>query len=306
MLKAIDYIFAARPLLHLPVWSVYLVTLGAMQMPDANYHPGAHIQIMAGLSLVVAGAYYLNQIFDYESDRINDKLGFLQKGLASMRTFWWLFAVTSIAGLTVVTIASPRLLILVGLQFLLGVAYSVPKLKFKDRPRLGLLTNAFSFGLLVPAVALAASMPGESLVGCLEHPLPIYFYLAVAAIHIMTTLPDREGDAAAGKRTVAVIVSPGVCRFFAAVLLAGAGFVAYWAKLEILTTVAIISFGIVLTSYFMKSDKLDLLAAKLPLLLLTFLAGWTYPYYAAFVVALVFATRVYYRRRFGITYPKLA
>jgi len=25
MLKAIDYIFAARPLLHLPVWSVYLV-----------------------------------------------------------------------------------------------------------------------------------------------------------------------------------------------------------------------------------------------------------------------------------------
>ena len=31
-----------------------------------------------------------------------------------------------------------------------------------------------------------------------------------------------------------------------------------------------------------------------------------YPYYLAFVVALLIATRLYYRRRFGIVYPKLA
>jgi hypothetical protein len=45
-------------------------------------------------------------------------------------------------------------------------------------------------------------------------------------------------------------------------------------------------------------------AAKLPLLLLTLLAGFFYPGYFLFVVALLFGTRIYYRRRFHIAYPR--
>ncbi len=300
MWKAIDYIFAARPLLHLPVWSVYLVVRGPSQLSLSD------LLILSGLSAIVAGAYYINQIFDEETDRINDKLGFLQKGLTSRRGFLLLFLLTSVAGLTAVTIASPRLLILVGLQFLLGLAYSVSLLRFKDRPWLGLLTNACCYGLLVPAIALASQTPDLSLMACLTHPQALYFLLAVAAIHIMTTLPDREGDAASGKKTVAVILSPGTCRLLAGVLLLGATVLAFSAQLIILAIVALTGAGAVIVSYFVRRDKLDLLAAKLPLLLLTVMAGWMHPYYAAFVVALILATRVYYRKRFGITYPKLA
>ena len=51
--------------------------------------------------------------------------------------------------------------------------------------------------------------------------------------------------------------------------------------------------------------QLVLLAAKLPVLLLTLLAGCYYPIYPAFIVALKIVYRIYYWRRFGVVYPVL-
>ena len=48
------------------------------------------------------------------------------------------------------------------------------------------------------------------------------------------------------------------------------------------------------------------MAAKMPLLALTLLAGYYYPVYLGFVVALLVGTRTYYHRRFGVIYPELA
>ena len=55
-----------------------------------------------------------------------------------------------------------------------------------------------------------------------------------------------------------------------------------------------------------RSQQAVLFAAKRPILLLTLLAGYHYPVYLAFVVALLILTRTYYARRFGMVYPRLA
>jgi len=255
----------------------------------------------------VAGAYYLNQIFDEESDRLNDKLGFLQGGMASRAAFWILFGLTSAAGLAIAAWVSPYLLVPVGIQFLLGVVYSVPPFRLKDRPWLGLLTNAICFGWLVPVVAFSGVwLQYFYWIDMVLHPASPFFFLAVGAAHAMTTIPDMAGDKRTGKCTLAVAAGAQVTRFVAVAFTLLAAAIAWFNADEMLLILAFAGFVTILAAIVTKSEKADLLAAKLPLLLLTIYAGWIYPYYAAFVVALIFATRVYYRKRFGITYPELA
>jgi len=90
------------------------------------------------------------------------------------------------------------------------------------------------------------------------------------------------------------------------ILLLAATGAALWIEAAALLYLSIISLWIVLAGYVVISPRVDLLAAKFPLLVLTLLAGYYYPYYLLFVVALILATRIYYRRRFGISYPRLA
>ena len=67
-MKLIDFIFAARPMLLLPVWSLYLISF-AFYKTNQQFDVADYI-IMAGLTLLFAGAYYINQIYDYQSDLI--------------------------------------------------------------------------------------------------------------------------------------------------------------------------------------------------------------------------------------------
>jgi 4-hydroxybenzoate polyprenyltransferase len=300
MIKVLDYIFAARPMLHLPVWSVYLVSLHAV----GREFRWQDLALLASLSLLVAGAYYVNQVYDQESDRLNRKLGFLQRGYASPQSFMLGFILLSITGLAVGAFVAPVKLIILLQHFVLAWIYSGPPLRLKDRPWLGLLANAWAYGFLIPLVA--TGLRSGDFFAFVNWALPVYFFAAVAATHVMTTLPDAEGDRAVGKRTVAVILPPGFCKLIAAGLLVIAAAVALHAQQAALTYLAVFSIAIVLVSLLMPLPRIELAAAKMPLLLLTLLAGFWYPFYLLFIVALVLATRIYYLRRFQMIYPGLA
>jgi len=79
-MKLLDLFFAARPMLHLPIWSIYLVSLFYHHQLSHEHFGWANVGLFIGLSLLASGAYFLNQIYDYDSDRINRKLGFLHLG----------------------------------------------------------------------------------------------------------------------------------------------------------------------------------------------------------------------------------
>lgn len=300
MSRILDYIFAARPMLHLPVWSVYLVSLRV----SGDEFGWRDLAMLAALSLLVAGAYYVNQVYDQESDRLNAKLGFLQRGYASERSFMVGFIGLSLAGLALSAIVEPLMLAILLQHFVLAWLYSGPPLRLKDRPWLGLLVNAWAYGFLIPLIANGLRSP--DITAAINWTLPLYFFAAVTATHVMTTLPDAEGDRAVGKRTLAVILPPGFCKLIAVGSLTIAAAVALHGRHAALAYLAIFSIIIVVISLLMPLPRMELAAAKLPLLLLTLLAGFWYPVYLLFIVALVLATRIYYLKRFQMIYPGLA
>jgi len=303
-MKVLDYFFAARPLLLLPVWSVYLVCLHYHHELSGGRFDRYDLALLACLSCLFAGAFYINQVFDYESDRINRKCGFLQEGIISRRAMMAAFLIVSLVPLSVAPFFSALTTALFLQVLVLAYLYSAPPTRLKDRPIGGLFVNAYAHGFIVSLAVMPEMTINSS--GLLGWDNPIYFTLTVGATYILTTIPDREGDRATGKRTLSVVLGRVGALSVALLLMAGSTFVAYrsgFAPLVYLSAFA--SFAIAATML-LRSVSSILLAAKLPLLVLTLLAGYWYPAYFVFIVALLVGTRIYYQSRFGILYPKLA
>ena len=304
MKKILDYFFAARPLLQLPIWTVYLVSLHYSRESSMGRFGWPDLLIMLGISLLFTGAAYLNQVYDIESDRINRKVGFLQRGFLRPSQLTTGFAVVSIIPMAIAPFVSLLTLIIFAQFLLLSYFYSAPPLRLKDRPIGGLFANAYGHGLLV-AIAVAFNL-GLSDLDRLRWDIPVYFFLTVAAAHCLTTIPDRGGDAASGKHTLAVVLPRHGVLLVALILIAFSVVVALLRDYELLASLSIVAGVLALAALFLRIDAAVRFAAKMPLLLLTLVAGYFYPVYLAFVVALLIATRAYYLKRFGVVYPELA
>ena len=121
-------------MLLLPVWSIYLVSVEyQFRLSEGGI---AHSQLLAltALSLLTAGAYFLNQVHDVESDRINRKLGFLQRGMLTRKGMMRAYHVTSLSALALSATVSLYLFTLMVFLYVAGYAYSAPPFRLKDRP----------------------------------------------------------------------------------------------------------------------------------------------------------------------------
>ncbi|HHI02117.1 MAG: hypothetical protein DRP51_08885 [Candidatus Zixiibacteriota bacterium] len=299
MVKIIDFIFAARPMLLLPVWSLYLIA--------DNFYFGSDsfdrydFIVLAGLTFLVAGAYYINQIYDYQSDLINKKLGFLQTGKISRNEMTIMYIVLSAISIATGFILNWFLGTIFSLIFILGYIYSAPPLRLKDRPLSGLLANSIAYGVLVPL-----SLPGfAENADYLAMIMPTYFFMTVSAAYLLTVIPDREGDQRSGKQTLAVILSDRSLIMVAIVFLVFSLLLA--REMNHLFLIVISSVSLLLYAITLFSPKKDsvLLACKFPILLMSLLAGYYYPGYLVFLLALLIFTRLYYKKRFGILYPRI-
>jgi 4-hydroxybenzoate polyprenyltransferase len=298
--RLVDFIFAARPMLLLPVWSIFLIAC-KFSYGQTPFDIRVLMSIIA-VSLAAVGAYFVNQIYDYHSDLINKKLGFLQRGLISRSEMTAasisVFLLALITGFAAGYITGLIVIVLI----VLGFVYSAPPFRLKDRPVWGGLVNAVGYGILLPP-AVPGYMERLTMSGA---GLSVYFFLAVLAVYLLTVIPDREGDRAVGKRTIAVLFSDRPVILMASAMLCATILVAYAFGHRDLLIVSIVSACLLLVALISPGTRIVLLACKMPILLLTILAGVYYPTYLIFVLVLVFLTRVYYRKRFGMRYPRFA
>lgn len=303
-MRALDFLFAARPMLLVPVWTVYLVTLHYHHALSGESFDLLDVVSLLALTLAFAGAYFINQVHDMESDRINNKLGFLQRGYISPSAMTIAFLVVSIASLAIGIAVSFWLAGLIAQVVFLSWAYSAPPFRLKDRPVSGLIANGWAVGL----ISSVSVMPHQSLdtIGLLGWNNPFYFLVAVVAVTIVTTIPDREGDAATGKRTIAVVLGTRGALFVSLVCLGVAVWTAWQSEYPVLVYVALFGAMVVLMALTIPTPRLILLAAKVPILALTLVACTFYPLYFVFLVALILGTRIYYRKRFALMYPSLS
>ena len=302
-MKLIDFIFAARPLLHLPVWTVYLISLEATSNSEIPPFTIENLLAIIALNLLFAGAFYYNQIEDEESDRVNNKLGFLQRNLIARSQMMIAFWIVSVSALVLAVYISYWLLGVIAILILLSITYSHPKTRLKDKPIGGLLANSLAHGALVALAGYPAISEGG--LDFKAFYLSLYFCLTVGAVYVMTTIPDMEGDRATGKKTISVRFGEKRAITIAVILMVLGVPVGWQTEVIGLPDLAGLSTGLFLWTMFKQTPGLILLCCKLPLLLLTFWAGAAYPVYLLFVIALIFVTRIYYKRRFNLVYPKL-
>lgn len=294
----LDYFFVLRPVLMMPVWTIFLLGAGfrASHLPDRIT---LDLVLTYLLMFWLFGAVYLlNQYFDTESDRLNIKLHFLPLGLVSKPAAMFLCILLNVTALAVAPIVSLPAVVLTVLIVLLGIAYSAPPWRLKDRPYAALIANATAHGSTVFLFGWFAA-GGSILEGAITS-LP--YFLAVGAIYLLTTVPDTEGDLVVGKRTLAVVMGrPRAARwafgwYLAAVLLA-------IYTLDLLFLLAALPVAL----FFYRAARGDADVAKQTVRwavgLLSAVACIYYPWYALVLVGGFFATRSYYKRRFDLVYP---
>lgn len=302
-MKILDYIFAARPMLLLPVWSIYIISMHNHHHLSGKSFQYSDLLILFILTVIAGGAYYINQIYDYESDLINNKVGFLQRGILSQKEILVGYMLTIILSLMLSFYFTLISVLIISFLIVLGYLYSAKPFRLKDRIFWGGFANSFGYGFLVPLLVMPEINMHNG--GLLGWDGPFYFAFAVGGVYLLTTIPDKDGDKKMGKRTEGVVFPEIVVKVVALLFTAVTIWLAYESDFKILFVISIVSSLVILLTLFIKKESYLLFAIKLPILLLTILASYYQPFYLLFIVALIISTRIYYKKRFNLNYPKL-
>jgi 4-hydroxybenzoate polyprenyltransferase len=316
LLRVADFVFVLRPLILVPAWSFY--ALGAHSAPEVVLATVLSESGFWCLSALLACAYVLNQIFDRESDALNDKGLYLTRGVFGVRTMV-VIALACFAGASLLFqhVAAGQRVPLV-LAFLLSTIYSLPPIRLCARPYFDLAANALGYGGL--AFVVGATGHGEYFADAWRNGVAWVFLVGATFLH--TTILDVDGDAAAGKRTTTVAAGVRVSAWVAVLFALGAAGDAAFSFLDrgtrafpvVVTALALAGF---LAAAVMIERALRLgpascrgarsrassLAVQVVTALVAVTAVLQDPLLLLLLLPLVIAARAYYRARFGLAYP---
>ncbi|MFO7889600.1 MAG: UbiA family prenyltransferase [bacterium] len=303
IIRFFDYIFIARPVLMYPVWIFLLAGSWGAERSDEG---GVYLKYRSALlmftavTLIMGGAYILNQIQDLETDKINQKFFLLSKEVISIKAAW--MEAGSIIFLGVITgfILDKSIgLGLIVLFILAGYLYNFAPAKFKDTPLGGMLVNGIG-GYII--YSLGWSMVYEKLIFPIQG---ISYFFAVLALYINTTLPDIKGDRETNKITFSVKYGIKFSVITALVLEITALLSALYFKDWLLGIPAVLVVPFFIRSYFKKDISMSLQATKFSIAILTVLICIFNLWYIVLVVFVFLMTKLYYYKRFNFNYPSL-
>ncbi len=248
------------------------------------------------------GAVFLiNQIYDIESDRINDKLHFLPKDYVKVWAAWVMIVLLNAVSLIIAFCVSFEVALASLIIIILGVLYSVPPIALKNRAWPAVLANGLGHGTLVFIIGFCAA-DGSFAAGLIKS---IPYFMAVAAVYIGTTLPDIEGDKRTGKYTIGVRFGENKTQIIILICYLIALLTGFIVKDTPFLIASLAVSPFYFWSAYTKSVKACVLAVKMSIISLTLAASYFFPPYLVFLILLIFATRAYYRYRFDMDYPSI-
>jgi 4-hydroxybenzoate polyprenyltransferase len=302
LVRLCDGFFLARPTLLFPVWAFFLAGYRILpgESPDLRMSGFSPAGAVMAVTLVMAGAYVVNQIFDEETDRINGKLFLIPRGIVSHGAAWAEAAVLAVLGVGLGFVLDLGLGCVLSTLFVLSAGmYNFPPVRWKDRPVMGLLTNMVGGGLILWSGWAAQRGWSACPVGMAG------YMLAAGAVFFATTLPDMEGDRRTGKRTFAVRYGMKATMVWALVLEAAAAASAVLVGDWMLAVPGLL----VLPFFLMAALKPGIARASWAVhsLVIGLCGSVTvrFPMFGAVVAAVFFASRWYYKSRFDFSYPRV-
>ncbi|MFF2368982.1 prenyltransferase [Agromyces sp. NPDC058110] len=201
--RAVQVLLSSRPISWIntgfPFAAAYLLTTGAV---DATFVAGT-LFFLVPYNLLMYG---VNDVYDYESDLRNPRKGGAEGALLDPslhRTVVWAGIVTATPCLVVMLWSAgtghPWSWPVLALSLFAVFAYSVPGLRFKERPVLDSITSSFHF--VSPALyglAVAGATPTPQLAALLTA-----FFCWGMASHAFGAVQDVEPDREAGIASIA-------------------------------------------------------------------------------------------------------
>jgi 4-hydroxybenzoate polyprenyltransferase len=299
-LKLCDYFFVLRPMLHLPVWTILI--LGYYSGSFGQNHRWELLSALLIGTGLFGAVFMINQIYDIESDRINNKLHFLPRGYIKVPVAWAMTVGLNVISLIGAFAMSIRVGLIVAMVVILGVLYSAPPLVLKDRAWSATIANGLGHGTLVYLLGFCAA--GGDIVAGITKSLPYFF--AVAAVYIGTTLPDIDGDKHTGKLTIGVRCGQNLTIYIIMIIYVLAAISGFMVSDRLFLFAALAASPFYFWALFARSIKAVVLAVKVSIITLTLAAIYQAPLYLLFLVVLIFATRAYYKARFDMAYPSIS
>jgi 4-hydroxybenzoate polyprenyltransferase len=192
----------SRPRFWLYIFGPYIVGLAAAAFASEDlYRPAVLLFALYFLFPANLLVYGINDIFDYETDRLNPKKTEYEQ-LVSPPAHRWLYIAILVLNLPFVVAAyflAPQALPSLAAFVFLSVFYSAPPIRAKAIP---ILDSFFNFLYVLPA-AFAYQMVTDSFP-------PITIMIAgglwTAAMHAFSALPDIGSDRKAGLSTIATLL----------------------------------------------------------------------------------------------------
>ena len=301
-----DYFFILRPLILIPAWNFLLI--GSYL---ANRQGRFTFDIALGMIIytcVMGGVYILNQIMDIETDRLNKKLFLLSGNYISTRAAYIEMVILWSIAILISLEFGIVFLIFIAISIAMGILYSLPPVKLKGKPILDTLANGIGYGMV--NFAIGWLLVREFNWGMFLRFLP--YFLSISAVFINTTVVDIEGDRKTNEITTGVFFGARLSFIISTVIMAAAIVNAYVQRDYICLVPATLSFPLFVyaAGYVMIKGRIDRRAAiasfRLPGLIFTLITALLYPFYFLILGLVLIGLRVYYKRRFGITYPTLA
>ena len=147
--------------------------------------------------------YGVNDIFDYETDKLNPKKTDYESFVTPERRsgLWLAIFLANFAFVGILWLENAPASVSAVIFILLSVFYSAPPIRAKSKP---FLDSAFNILYIMPgvfsfAVATGRFPPGQSILAG---------GLWTAAMHAYSAIPDIEADREAGLKTIATVLGP--------------------------------------------------------------------------------------------------
>ncbi len=306
-----DYFFLMRPMLFFPGWATLLAgsLLARNRFPLLLPQAGKEFQYyslgypvwlaMLAFALAMGGSFIFNQLRDVDSDRQNRKLFLLGDGhiplVHGMIQAFFTCALSILLGMLINAAFAMWLAMFV---LITGYFYNYAPFEFKNRPLWGLWAN-MGMGWLAFALGWQLHRPVS-----VEFLLFSLNYLAFnTGLYFLTTLPDREGDAAARKITFPVRYGFRTTVYLSTAFIALAliGGILLRDDLIVLIALGTLPFALYLTLF--PAISRAIVTVKMGIFFFVLLVSLKFPMF--FLIALVgfYFTRFYYRKRFRFDYP---
>ncbi len=301
-----DYLFLTRPMILIPVWTFFL--LGAHHGSHAAGTSVDTMDLLTGLlsfTMLLGSIYIVNQIVDRRTDLENEKLFIVSCSIVKLPAAWTEAVLLAALSLTIgFILLPPPFGVITLISLVLGLAYSIEPVRLKRRAVADVMANAIGNGILNTLAGWISA--GAPLSGW--HIL-IPYPLAVASVHLATTLADIEGDSGSGLRTSGVVLGHRAGLVVSVFMMAAAAIAALIVGNNPAFLASLLStplFIIPARSYAGRfSPRAILFPVKAATAVFSAAACFMFPLYLPFVAIVIVSTRIYYKRRFNMTYPGL-